>query len=534
MAFWNGVRQFFSHALGIAPSHNEDTYLLDRMNEYNHRRTRYRVNWAIYRGHREASQLNEDETRPTTVNYLKKNIDKVNYFAFGQGVQIINPRYQDILETAIEQWGPNPEEKFLRMAQFGSVTGDAYVMVAPVEMAEAITKFNPESATVETDLSTAIRIVVLNSAYCTPIYSDFDMDELVGMHLRIPVRRFNTNGTWDTKYQNFYIDKQEIRTWETDVGGNTVSAEETTPNAIGEVYVVHIRNFVNGDSLFGQDDIQIAEKLNEEITDSTTNIGQIIKYHADPVTLIFGAKSGSLQKGPNKIWGNLPKDGDVKNLELQSDLEASNKYRETVTTDLHALMGVPEIAQGTKQAISNTSGVALHTMYLPLIEQSEIKHLMYSPGIVRVLVLTLRWMYHLKKMYLRDDEGNRAPIDGRSNKSKMTEDDYADIQLTTELVWNSPLPKDRLVEAQIEIAKLQAGLQDIPSALKNLGEQNIEQKVKKIEEDAKRRAKIALETSPPPVEGNNRTGVPTSGQESGNGQNTSESEEPRGRPRTEG
>jgi hypothetical protein len=413
-------------------------------------------------------------------------------------------------------------------------------MVAPVEMAEAITTFNPDSATVETDVDAQIRIIVLNSAYCTPIYSDFDMDELLAMHIRVPVRSFNENGTWTTKYQNFYIDKKQIATWETDNGGSEITnTRRTQPNPIGEVYVVHIRNYTRGDSLFGQDDIQMAEKLNEEMTDATTNIGQILKYHADPVTLIFGAKSANLQKGPNKIWGNLPKDGKVENLELQGDLEASNKYLAEVKEDLHALMGVPEIAQGTKQAISNTSGVALHTMYLPLIEQAEIKHLMYEPGIIRTLVLAIRWMSHLGILYVRDEDGNRRPVDGRSSNANLTESDYEDMELQTEIVWKSPLPKDRQVEVQIQTAKIEAGLQDRRGALKELGEQDIDKKIEAIERDVEERAELMRKVAPPPNDlpnggggaGGQRTGVPATGNEAGNGQTTGDSEAQQGRPR---
>jgi len=42
--------------------------------------------------------------------------------------------------------------------------------------------------------------------------------------------------------------------------------------------------------------------------------------------VIVGAKASQLEKGPKKVWGGLPKDAQVFNLELGGNLAAPLEY----------------------------------------------------------------------------------------------------------------------------------------------------------------------------------------------------------------
>jgi hypothetical protein len=504
--------------------------------ERNQRIARYRRNWQIYRGLTLNAKQNEDGTQTTAINYLKHNIDKVNYFAVGSDYTITHPKYSEYLKAADNCWGSNKVQKLLRTLQFGSICGDAYLMVAPTQVADAIVKYNASLADYETKIPSLVKVVALNPEYCNPYYDPFDMDTLLAMEIIIPIRV--TAGSvgraeWETQYQYMLITKEEVTSYLMDNGGKEVEgSRKTVPNPIKQVYAIHIRNYPLGDAVFGDDDVTAPERLHDAYNEATNNIGQILDYHADPITLIFGQKVGNLKKGPNKIWGNLPKDGKVENLEMKGDLTASTAFKDAVKSDLHALMGVPEIAQGTKQSISNTSGVALHTMYLPLIEKATTKHVNYSPAFLEVAILCLRWLDYLG-MLLPVDENGDQESDGRKKMKSLTDVDYLNIRLNSVVKYELPLPKDRLIEVQIQQAKLAAGLTTRVEAITELGHRNPEVLAKQIEEELESNAERAMVQNVALQKG---VAEAKAGVESGAGAETgthkTETEEQQGRPRS--
>ncbi len=109
-----------------------------------------------------------------------------------------------------------------------------------------------------------------------------------------------------------------------------------------------------------------------------------------PITCIFGAKAKQLEKGPRQIWAGLPSDARVENLRLEGDLTAANTYLDKVKLAIHELSDVPEGSLGGMQAISNTSGVALHLQYQPLVEKTQRKKAQYEPGFQQLNYFILR------------------------------------------------------------------------------------------------------------------------------------------------
>ncbi len=507
---------------------------LDTAAENRVRIDRYKTNWRDYRGLPIAAAQSEDKTPITYVNFLRRNIDKINWFAFGRPFKLTHYKYQEQLDVALQCWGPKRVEKMLRVGQFGSVTGDAFIMVAPAQVAEQIVQYNKELVDYEVKIPAQVRVVPLNPAYCTPTYDAFDSDVLVAMDIDIPVRKYEAStGQWTTTYYHQTITKNEIITSSLDNSGKEIMGTRVSvPNPIKTIYVVHIRNYPCGDSVYGMDDITEAASLNSALANAIANIGQILKYHGDPITIIFGAKSSNLKKGANKIWGNLPKDAKVENLALNTDLTAANTYMDTLKESLHATMGVPEIAQGTKQAISNTSGVALHTMYLPLIERAVTKHQIYGPSLTEVSILSIKWLEELNLMYSLDEEGNKKPKDGRTKK--LTDEDYESIRQDSELRIALPLPKDRLIEAQIQTTLMAGGLQTTRDALVELGEARPDEKAEEIKEEAEEKQAKALElmTSEATIAAKNKpdgSGI-ASGAGANQGEPKEESDTPKGRP----
>ena len=67
---------------------------------------------------------------------------------------------------------------------------------------------------------------------------------------------------------------------------------------------MHIANKPAASSPWGLADIQNIITLNREYNEKATEISDIINYHTEPVTVITGAKSSSLERGANKIWAS--------------------------------------------------------------------------------------------------------------------------------------------------------------------------------------------------------------------------------------
>jgi hypothetical protein len=460
---------------------------------------KYRGNWNAYYGINLDKMKAEDGTKAARVNFLKRNIDKINYFAFGGGYEMTHPRYQDNLRLANMCWGLKKVEKLLKLAQQGSVTGDAFIMVAPKAVAsKALAAQAPVTEESKDKTPGAqISIVVLPSEYCLPYYDPFDSDVLIAMEVKVPFQVLNAEGKYETMSQYMKITDTDISygilSSDGSVYGITPNERTlklaTVPNPIKSVYCVHVRNFPAGNSIYGSDDVTEAAALNNAYTERLTDIGAIVNYHSAPITCVYGAKAGSLVRGPNKVWGNLPKDGKVENLELKTDLRAANDHLAKLKEGLHELTGVPEIAQGSQQAISNTSGIALHTMYLPLIERADTKQSIYGPGLMEVVILTLKWCQELDLMSFID------PVEGTVEVVEPIEkpEEWEYLRQNTSIRYPSPLPKDRLIEAQIQTTLLTAKLQSRRQAMVALGVKDPDTLIEEIDDEAEEAAKHAQE-----------------------------------------
>lgn len=554
--------------LGLFPGTTTTKEDLASLNDM--RLKKYRRNWNAYWGIDLDRMASDDGSPPARVNFLKRNIDKIGHFAFGQGYEMTHPRYSQHLRIADRCWGTRKIEKLRKLAQQGSVTGDAFVMVAPKSQAAAIAK-NSKVKTVESTentLGSQVAIVIVPSEYCLPYYDPFDSDLLIAVEIKIPFQMADAAGRLVTHYQYMRITDDTVSTGVVDGEGNAYGISMTEPtgslatvaNPIKSVYVVHIRNFPAGNSIFGSDDITEAAPLNKEYTERLTDVGQIVAYHSAPITCVYGARAGNLVRGPNKIWGNLPKDAKVENLGLDTDLKAANDHLQRIKEGLHEITGVPEIAQGSQQAISNTSGVALHTMYLPLIERAETKQTLYTPGLIEVMILAIKWAQALNLLSMVDPSTGAIIKPDPITKPEA----WDDLRFNTETFYPSPLPKDRLIEAQVQATLLQNKLQSRRGAMVSLGVKDPDLLMEQIEEEdeeaAEHEAELMKKTGmtkdgkpvPPPTgggddgekggngssdaNGNERVDEGGSGVNSGagatQGVQRTESGEPRGRPRT--
>ena len=403
-------------------------------------------------------------------------VDYLNRFTFGRGVHFRSPKateaiVPDILERVWEL--DNEKEKvLLEMGQQGAVSGDCFVKVAYEEpWVDAVGRQHPGR----------VRILPLNASFCFPEFHPHDRSRLLRFKLKY---RFWGTSLEGTRQVFTYTEILTDETIEEYINDELI---DQRPNPIGTIPVVHIPNIPVSGSPWGLSDAHDIITINRQYNEIATDVADIINYHAAPVTVIVGAKASNMEKGPKKVWGGLPKDAQVFNLEGGGDgVKGALEYMEMLKRSMHELMGIPETALGQVQPISNTSGVALSMQYQPLMNRYSQKVAQYGTGIERINELVMLTVAVKEpELFVYDPERN-GPI-------KQTQlpilDPQDPITYTSFTHFPQPLPLDQLIVLNEVQMKMQLGLESKEGALRTLGEEFPEEKLAEIRaelmEDAK-------------------------------------------------
>lgn len=438
------------------------------------RLNRIRQAWNFYEGFHWEDMPSQD-TPELTVNYCRAFIDKFVSFELGKAFSFTTSKAMEgiaitrdgrtIFEYLEDVWEDNDQYALtIDVGQMKSVTGDAWVQVRfydPDEMANR-DPFNeyPDGR------------VQLNLLPTSVVFPEFDPHEK-GRLLKLTVMY-----TYEKLIKTPILGKTEKKKvvykqiWTNEeVAVIDDGTEEKFVNRYGVIPFAHIRNLSVAGRNEGRSDIEDIIPLNTELNTKESDISEIIDYHAAPVTLVYGAKIGNLEKGANKVWGGLAKDAKVENLELKSDLGASTSYVKDLKLAMCEVGGIPETVLGGAQAISNTSGVALEYINLPLVEKTRLKRHNTEAG-----------FEYLNKLILLV-----SVLEGLIRKpSNVPSRDF----FHTEVSIPDTLPKDALLELQQLQQELKMGVESRRNAMKRLGKENIDELIAEIDEDAKNNPEI--------------------------------------------
>ena len=293
----------------------------------------------------------------------------------------------------------------------------------------------------------------------------------------------------------FFVKPKEVLYREVWTKGEVVYYEDgdetdRAENPYGFIPFVQFINYPVQGKTSGASDLEDIIPMNVEFNQKRSNVSEIIDYHAAPTTIVYGAKIGNLEKGANKVWGGMPKDGRVENLHMQGDLSAATVYTRTLKTEMCEVAGIPESVLGGTQAVSNTSGVAMQYMNLPLIERTNVKRALTRNGLERVNKMILgislaegliskpeTTSYFEVEEYI-DDAGDTRTV-RREVTVPVTDAEF----FYSECVLPDTLPKDKLMEMQMIQMELNMGLESRPGALKRLGREDIPTRLAEIDED---------------------------------------------------
>ena len=430
------------------------------------RLNRYSLNWAMYLGHHWGYRREQGEMQ-ISLNYYRAFIDYIARFTFGQGVKFRSPALTEaIVPNRLERvWeiDNDKERVLLEMAQTGGITGDCFVKIAYEEAWEdGIGRAHPGR----------VRILPLNPAFAFPEFHPHDRTRLLRFKQKYRFWGTSLEGTRQVfTYTEILTD---------DIIEEYINDEliDSRPNPLGLIPVVHIPNIPVSGSPWGLSDAQDIISVNRAYNEISTDVADIINYHASPVTVIVGAKVQNLEKGAKKVWAGLPKDSQVFNLEGGSaGLSGAMEYLDRLKMSMHELMNVPETALGQMQAISNTSGVALSIMFQPLMNRHTQKITQYGAGLEKINELILL------NLAVKEPETfvYNPDTDGPIKEGQLTQLDPNDpITYVTYAHFAPPLPLDKIVLLNELQQKMSMGLESKEGALRALGEEFPELKLQEI------------------------------------------------------
>ena len=398
----------------------------------------YKTRWAWYFGDQFDWQRSTSE--PLTVhNYIAAIMDRNIMFMSRGGFDVDMPIIYDKLEVEAEYlWSYYKKPKFLKnVLTTGSVTGDCFIL----------TGFNDK-----TSLPTC---EVLNSTICFPEYDIHNAENMLSFTISY---YFVPDGQADPILRTIYMNAEEI------IYKDGIKVTGRFPNILGRIPVVHIKNIEIDGLSYGLSDVDVIQGLNQEYNEKTQDVSDILDYHAAPTTVVKGAKTKNLVKGPNKVWG-VPQNADVFNLNLQSDLSASNTYIEGLKQSLYVRGKTNAYIMG-EEGVSGTSAIALEMQFYPVIEHKDLKALTYGPGLSQVTTNMLDYQ-KLKgddkvydKIYTESEEAWK--------KSRVTDRRVKPWRNSVDINIEGSLPKDRPTLLDEMTLRINNGTISRPEAIKRL------------------------------------------------------------------
>lgn len=433
--------------------------------KWSSRLSRIRTAWNFYEGYHWEDIPCTDDVE-LSVNYCRAFVNKFVSFELGKAWsftthsnmsdKIITDDGRTLFEFLEDVWEDNDQYGLsIEMGQTKSVTGEAWIRVNYDKAEDLDDPFGEYP-----DGRISVSVIPTNIVF--PEFNPHNtkqLDKLTIMYVykkQVKVGVGFKTQEQETLFRQVWT-KDTVETFDGDV-------KRTDKNKYGVIPFVQIKNLSIAGKVEGVGDLDDIIPLNVEYNLKQSNVSEIISYHSAPITVVYGAKISNIEKGANKVWGGLPKDAKVENLEQKGDGGTAKDYITNLKLAMCEIGGVPETVLGGAQAISNTSGVALQYINLPLIEKTRIKKMNTETGLERVNKMII--LVALCEGIVKKPEG-------------ITNRDF----FHTEVELADTLPKDTLIELQQIQMEMSMGIEDRYGAMKRMGRENIEEYIKRVDKD---------------------------------------------------
>jgi len=315
------------------------------------------------------------------LNYAQVVVNKGVSFLMGQEVDFeIDGGNQEDVDTDPDEAGaaaPSEEAKWLdlvwaqnrkgclfhNMAINGGVTGDVFVRLRIPEPASG-QKYP--------------RIENLDPANVTPILGTDDIDNVQGWVIQWNCMQ---NGTPAVRRQ--LIEPSGAQWTITDhISVGNQSSWTFMSSAIWPypwAPVLHCNNLPQQNVFWGMSDIEAhVLSVNDAINKAASSMARILGVHAHPKTWGRGFSAATIDMSVDSLTVLPNPASELKNLEMASDLSASQVFLGSLVSAIFQITGVPELTAGNLEKIGQLSGLALKILYGSLLEKNATKQLFYG------------------------------------------------------------------------------------------------------------------------------------------------------------
>ena len=281
---------------------------------------------------------------------------------------------------------------------------------------------------------------------------------------------------WNTKEYHLVVDDQLITKGANPYSEIVAPGEKPRPAWIP---FVHIPNLgVNGD-YFGFGDAEAVYDLQDELNMRIADFGDIINYHAHPITLVknYFGRFEDLRTGPDVVW-DMGREGEASYLEWGGPAPGVMDYIELLMKVLFDTSSLTGVAFGRTDQ-SQASGSALVVQMLPIVEVVRRKRATWGPK--------LRYLANR----LLELEAMSMPSDQFYKIYKFKPEDLGRFNINPK--WSPILPRDRMSVVNENVALLVNKARSIVTALKDLGVDDPEEERVRIIQDLEEFAKMQME-----------------------------------------
>jgi len=328
--------------------------------------------WEYYLG-KHPRQLRVRQGQPddnVIVNLCRAIVDKGVSFLFGSDVdfELVEGEATEAEAWLDACWAANKKLTLLqKLALSGAIAGHAFVKIV-VDPARAYP-----------------RLVVLDPATVVVNVAHDDHERVLGYRVQFPTVDPET-GRPVVLRQSIVPDGARwlIRDEKAFSGERWITVSETIwPYEFSPI--VDCQNLPNPHDYWGISDVEDdALRLNDAINFLLSNLVRIVRYHAHPKTWGRGFRADQLDLSVDETIVLPSPDAELRNLEMQSDLDSSIKLYLRLREAFHEIVRIPEVATGRIEGVGSLSGIALQILYQPLVEKTETKRRLYGDLLVEL------------------------------------------------------------------------------------------------------------------------------------------------------
>lgn len=366
-------------ALSYAP---EDTALRDEAEqELAARRAGCAEAWDYYEGrHRKQLKVKSGKVDDNVViNQWKQGKDREITFLFPAkmiGFELDESEEMDSPdETWLrEAWQRNKGKKALRrLAKYGAMTGHVFARVMPSETAGGYP-----------------RIIALNPANVVVFWQADDYEKVLWYEIYWSAGKLerrqdivHEEGGW--RILDYEREKKDATAYDQKAKPWRLVGETTWEFELGPI--VDWQHIDRPGQYYGDNEaslIPLQDKVNKVASDT----GKILRYYASPKTVIQSdTEPKALENGIDDAW-LLPRESEVKNIEMKSDLASSVAFGQMLIDAMKAQQRVV-VLTGSAADFQRVTNLGVQTVFIDQLAKNDELWEQYEPGLVDLCKLML-------------------------------------------------------------------------------------------------------------------------------------------------